>query len=307
MTSPYWTHAVITPPGAVAIIGEELRWTAGSPNVSRDADRNLLNRFLALSERPEGLADFVRSYGALRLCREHGLPSQHNTPVLGEDVQPCQPRQEGSWYCEPAAAYLNFANEAARLCELAERNGKGDETPDDFRNVSTLIGASFELPIPGAAGESDMSSWFAERGLSNRWPAEFQRTASANTDTTDEDYQISFLDSYLERWHKLGNVRLHLAYDGPSVHTKLFGDGTFGALALQLASRVTARLQGVNSDRPFLEAVCSECGTIFVATRKPNPNRNCYCPGCGRPAAVRNAQRNRREKIESQRKVETNG
>ena len=60
-----------------------------------------------------------------------------------------------------------------------------------------------------------------------------------------------------------------------------------GALALQIMLVLT-RWSGI--------AICSSCGRLFSPSRRPNPNRNAYCKGCGVRAAWREAQARRRER-----------
>ena len=93
----------------------------------------------------------------------------------------------------------------------------------------------------------------------------------------------------------LGGVHPGLEYVDGSFRTmfQTAGGNLFGALALQLLLAVS-RTDGL--------AHCSACGNPFVFTgRRPNPNRRCYCPSCGLPAAQRDASRAYRARLRQSR------
>ncbi|MGO9057287.1 MAG: hypothetical protein ACLQU2_07865 [Candidatus Binataceae bacterium] len=100
----------------------------------------------------------------------------------------------------------------------------------------------------------------------------------------------SFVAYGLDLWLRYFQVRPRISYNPrrKRFETHISGRPAFpGALALQLLLAITRSL-GV--------AVCSSCGKPFRPSRRPNPNRNCYCKACGIKAAWREAQARRRQK-----------
>ncbi len=93
--------------------------------------------------------------------------------------------------------------------------------------------------------------------------------------------------SVLDQWAALGDLRPRVRVNGRNPVIRL-GGFLFGALALQLMSALT-RTAGF--------AICSECGAAYVPSRQPRRGQQNYCEGCGRPAALRHAQRKRRSRL----------
>jgi hypothetical protein len=91
----------------------------------------------------------------------------------------------------------------------------------------------------------------------------------------------------LDQWAALGDLRPRVRTNGHNPVIRL-GGFLFGALVLQLMSAVT-RTAGF--------AICSECGMAYVPSRQPRRGQQNYCEGCGRPAALRHAQRKRRSRL----------
>ncbi len=61
----------------------------------------------------------------------------------------------------------------------------------------------------------------------------------------------------------------------------------FGAIARQMAHAIV---------RAPMLATCAECGSVFPTKRRPAAGRRSWCPSCGKKAADRQAQRDRRAK-----------
>jgi hypothetical protein len=94
----------------------------------------------------------------------------------------------------------------------------------------------------------------------------------------------------MELWLRLFQVRPHATYNSrrKRIEVKISGMPPLpAALALQIMLVLT-RWSGI--------AICSGCGKLFSPSRRPNPNRNAYCKGCGVRAAWREAQTRRRER-----------
>lgn len=86
----------------------------------------------------------------------------------------------------------------------------------------------------------------------------------------------------LEYWLGVTGVGPRLRQQDGSLRILLGGGGVLGALALQ-TTLAAARSKGL--------AFCSDCHMAYVPKRRPNPNRQNYCPSC-RDAGIpnRNAQ-----------------
>jgi hypothetical protein len=92
----------------------------------------------------------------------------------------------------------------------------------------------------------------------------------------------------LDLWLRFSKVRPRPTYNPRRNRFEIRITGSpalLGALALQIMLAMT-RSAGI--------AVCSGCGKLFPPSRRPNPNRNAYCKGCGIKAAWREAQTRRR-------------
>jgi hypothetical protein len=104
----------------------------------------------------------------------------------------------------------------------------------------------------------------------------------------DVSFDRRVLTSLLNEWTLVGGVRQTLQWDHPMPDVTLWGDGLFGALAVQLQFAVS-RTQGF--------AVCSVCGRPYVPTRRPRGDERRYCKRCVDDGArERAASRSWREK-----------
>ena len=132
--------------------GEWLAWRVRAPgNVDSGFTRGerpegCLAAFLALEQAPlRDFPAFVRRWGVLGICVEHGLPGVHDacTPRSGENAQELFPRRsltEG-WtvplrtYQEPVATWRRMAGEIATVLRLgrALRAGEPGEQADLVR------------------------------------------------------------------------------------------------------------------------------------------------------------------------------
>jgi len=94
----------------------------------------------------------------------------------------------------------------------------------------------------------------------------------------------------VDLWLRFFQVRPRVTYDETRkrIEAKMSGSPALaGALALQIMIVLT-RSTGF--------AICSGCGRPFAPSRRPNPNRNAYCQGCGKKAAWRDAQERHRKR-----------
>ena len=102
----------------------------------------------------------------------------------------------------------------------------------------------------------------------------------------------NLITSAINQWLDSGNVRPTISWTGLIDSKAAFSlsSGTFGSIGIQLMSAV-ARIQNIY--------FCDGCGTPYPRQRKPQSNRNQYCPKCGEPVASRNRQRNYRRQAKA--------
>lgn len=92
----------------------------------------------------------------------------------------------------------------------------------------------------------------------------------------------------LESWLKKANVRLGLQWGKPGPEAVIRADSLLGALAIQLLLAISQRAALVT---------CSGCGRFYFPKKRPQSGKRHYCDECGRTAALRDAQRERRRRI----------
>ena len=234
-----------------------LHFSGSWTNKEIEAPPDLLDRFLLLHGADDGqILDFVRRFGPIFCCREHGLPMTHWTLggpkirihqglyLLDADID------SQGYYSEPVRTWRTLSQMAQSLLQIfaALRLGTGPEE-NDSRNAWEL----FLLP-------EDV------------------------TEMPRADYsQVQILT---DSWMMLGDVRPRLARDawrspallaGRRTSIELEGWNVLGAAAIGLLS--------VIADAPHV-ATCSHCGKVYTPTRRPARGRRSYCPECrGKHAA----------------------
>jgi transposase-like protein len=105
--------------------------------------------------------------------------------------------------------------------------------------------------------------------------------------------------SELNAWIKRAGVNMEARFNGfkspmPWEAAVTWNSRLFAALALQLVYAVSSAV---------LRYKCTACGKLYSRRRKPTYGRFDFCPKCGRRAAVRMAERRRREKISEARQL----
>jgi hypothetical protein len=181
-----------------------------------------------------------------------------------------------------------FAAEARALISLVDRIAAGDEEPQDFETVFRLITperSAPTMPQRESLGLDESFDWIDQQGRFSLLPPDLNARYQ-------EDSTAFVLDTLIDRWLKLGNVRLRYSYQESVVRPALFGDGTFSAIALQLATYATKRLAG----ELIPTATCSSCSKPYVPTRKPRADRDNFCQECGQHEPQRRASMRYREK-----------
>jgi len=274
-------------PGRVRIVGKGLAWTF--PTLARQRytgpGRTLLRDFIALASKPAPLIrDFAAQWGVLYICK-HALPSTHNpTPRLPsfdplKDVperarrmalfdRRCYLAEIKPWvYWEPLDIWRRYARTAGAVlnlaCQLRTRQ-LGDV--DDWRLV--LGDASWEPP----------DEW--------RRPPEKARALS--------ERRFLLANHVNNEWLRRGQVSPTLEWRKGTPGLIFGSKCLFGALAIKLALAV-ARTEGF--------ALCASCGTYYIPSRRPAPNRRQYCHECGPVVAKRDAARDYRARKAQARQV----
>jgi hypothetical protein len=266
----------------------DLLWRQDLRTRSQACPDDLLLRFCTLAEKtedqlPGAILTFARRFGPLAICK-HGLPRTHHVPALGTG-NPCQTvttvdRGE-VWNSDPLDAWHRLAVEALVTRVLIDFVATNRAEPIHFGILAYLIypgtppaetPLALDLALPAKASE------LAHRRV------KFQQRAA----------KLLLLEWAVERWWKLGDVRLRFDYSQASPSATLAGEGLFGALAEQLISYASTRLGGFAL--PEGRCLCDSCYKPFVPRRHPAAGQNHYCEDCGRRAALRDAQRRLRAK-----------
>lgn len=275
-------------PSEVQADGDGIRWRVTGHRKSTGADRNMLGGFLRLAEADtEAVARYAQRWGVLGLCEKHGLPETHpldldwylHRPLQGGGAGPCPYAKatERSWWYEAADAWQELARQGAAILTLAVGLHEGD-TGDPA--VWELLP---DYPVEIVRSHSE-PAYVTFRRI---WTP----TPTAPPQDLEEGRRV--LAMHVDLWLHLGQVRNRLRWDGPDPTLELQPHGLFGALAMQLASRVTGRAA---------VAICSNCQMPYEPERKPNPNQRRYCPAC-REARVpqRDAKRDLRARKAAER------
>jgi hypothetical protein len=227
----------------------------------------MLEDFIRLADGGADVAEYARRWGALLVCEAHGMPVTHLPSVIPGGSDCCPPRRlEG--------AYWTRIDEWQRYARVA-------------RAVRRIAGA-LRLGETGRADDWDTLHRAHEFGLETLMLAE--ESAGLSVDRVAwHRREIAYL---VGLWLHMGGVQPRLQWESSVPRIVLssgqFGAaGFFGALAIQL-------MLAVSDARELVE--CSFCGRPYVPARKPNPNRDHYCPDCGRSAALSRASARHREK-----------
>jgi hypothetical protein len=119
------------------------------------------------------------------------------------------------------------------------------------------------------------------------------------TSLTDALPEAGWFVAYgMDLWLRFFQVRPRVTYNETRkrVEARMGGSPALAAaLALQILVVLT-RSSGF--------AICSGCGQPFAPARRPNPNRNAYCRGCGKRAGWRDAQERHRKRTSSSVRAE---
>ncbi len=250
--------------------------------------RQMLERFTRIRNAADVIA-FGRRYGTLGIC-EHGRPRTHSMvkDEWGRAVYctPDLPR------FEPLDRWLHYAHQGRWLVHLAAELVRPSE-PDE--------------PAGGERYEARMRCWrqiyrsqlSAETQAKARgeWPAYgSQRSWEERIDELSRSRAVArvWFQGDVNDWLEEGDVRPRVAlspdYQSAEDYTCIaIAEGTFGVLAVQLLS-VALRAREV--------ATCDACGGSYLRLYRRSPvgpaGRHNYCSDCGKRAAWRLGQQDRR-------------
>lgn len=254
-------------PGRVDLSDSELfyRWlpTGDTPGVAATSKSpQMLRRFLALaSARDDRVKSFAEDFGPLWLCR-HGLPNAH------------------------AARGFVPASPVPSVCEVQLRDGAFVERVGHWRALSAQANALMTLAADlhrGQVGTEDLWSVLPvdpEGGSGAHVPHPVPKDLEAAREV---------LTLRFNTWLQWSDVRSALRWESAQEPVVLQSPiGVFGALALQMVSRV---------GRMPPTAVCSGCGFRYERSgRAPKKGQRNFCPDCRSTAPSRLAKRDQRQR-----------
>lgn len=224
--------------------------------VERRVSPLIVDDFIALAESwsEDHLLIFIRRYGVLHLC-EHGLPMFHNRR-RSEKLLPGECTEQRSlspgWdYQEPIHIWRRYAAEGRGLLLMAQSLQAGR-----MPSAEVLDSA---MPLFSVLLEHHQ-----QEGVFGRRP-----------DPQEDCSRL--LAMLLNEWIDIGGVRPYFSIGATGWRVRLSAGHyatTFGAIAVRLAL-LAAGAQGLS--------VCSnpDCRREYLhGRRRPDPNRNNYCPEC---------------------------
>lgn len=227
-------------------------WTNELWEKRTSAPEGMLDAFIRIDE-PRQVQQFADRWGAFYLC-EHLLPRSHNSPIpLVRDGCSALGPSASAYYREPLDRWFFFARAARAILNVAAAFQAGQQPPPELLAVlDRWIAMGFLAGLDQPADFGDM-------------PLPMRLQFAVNL------------------WLAVGGVHPEISTekDPPEI---VFKVGTFGAIGMQIMQAVS-RTQGI--------ALCSSCGTPYPRHgRRVQAGRRNYCDKCGRPAALRDAQRN---------------
>lgn len=275
-----------TVPSDIEPDGDGIRWRVDQEGGDEaQAGPRMLEGFIRLADADaEAVVKYARRWGVLGLCK-HGLPDTHTIevgrylrrPVVSGSMVCAHPMaSDKSWWYEPLAAWQDLARQAKATLTLAvalHRQELGD--PEEWAILPEYLLEIVEPPVGPTPGHA----------------LEFRRSwdpTPTSAPTTLEDGRAA-LAWHIDHWLHWGQVRNRFRWDDRSPALELQPHGLFGAIAMQVASRVTGR---------DALAICHNCQMPYQPTKRPDPNRRNYCPQCREAGAPqRDARRDYRARM----------
>ncbi len=230
----------------------------------------LLSEFVKLAQgTPADVMRFAQRWGALSLCRMHGLPFGHSRSCI--ESRPFL-TQEGS---ESIGHWIRTAKGFEALIGLAiafKKRSYGDDA--DWDSVEAAISGP---DFPSATPHKSIIKWVDD---------ERERLAVARLRFQIEvDRLIKIARITPRLWWNQKRDRFQVDFDSSTSQTP----NLLCVLTLQLLPVL------VNPDGRKGFAKCSDCGRPYRVDRRPNPNRRNYCTRC-KKSAWRDSKRDQRRK-----------
>jgi hypothetical protein len=235
----------------------------------------MLKRFLALeSAEPEQILRYASEFGTLHLCA-HGLPNTHN--LSGRNAIPRVSR-----YC---------------ACDTVTAGEWTIEPLDDWRALSRQANAMLDLAVQIDRGESGSHDLWSQLP----YFLDYDDPGEATYLPPPPDVVIARLvfASLVDTWLDWAQIRPSFSWGDHGALVNYYPVGLFGALAMQLATRI---------GRVSPTAICSFCSNEYEPTRAPKHGQRNFCPNC-RAQGVPNmlAKRDARENERKRREKEGDG
>lgn len=296
-------------PSKVELREDRLVWSSRSFGREIEWGPGLLEDFIRLADGTDkAICNYAGHWGVLGLC-DHDLPHTHKAndeawELLALDTTSREDTDDrwdfapraptcairatsgprGAEYWEPASAWRKFAREARAMMRIASfLHRKEMGKPEDWQALQDYwsVGA-----FPRA---SHLAVSWVQSPYFTKWPTadEPLSWSAVPQDAAAIGIHRRLLARIVNRWQELGRVRPCLPWGFGEISSRLvlMGDGLMGALAIQL-------LMAVSGGKGL--ALCSSCGAPYMPKRRPNTKRRNYCLDCGRTAALRDAQQDRR-------------
>ena len=233
------------------------------PRPGASSGRKLLRAFAAVSS-PASAVSFVRRFGPLGLCREHGLPGCIPCgywPRWGALPRaPAVRDADGTgYYVESLDGYLFFARFARAVLRIAAQLKRGSRrAPEDWETVDELVEREAQREPVLGPWVATLGRMRTNLGSSGEWLALVfalnllaMRCRASPSCTPRADYSKHGL--------RVTGIELGIEPDA------------FSAIGFQLINTV-ARGKEIY--------LCSYCGALYTPARRPNPNRRNFCDDC---------------------------
>lgn len=249
----------------------------------------MFNDFVRLwQEPPEAILRYAKRWGVLYLDLE-GTPCvkaytvrySSDDPSDRQELPRSEPIDAWIYFSRRAYAVLNIA---ASLKLVSPKQGKR-ASPSDWALLDSL---------DNKVGDQVFDDLWRRRGLLDLYAL----AGCPYSVAWDINQERRWLAREITLWLEIG--RPGFAVNERSWELEVdYNSCLFAAIALQLALTVTGARNLFT---------CSGCGLPYVREKKaPKPSQGNYCLQCGPKAALREADRRRREKVSDARRLYANG
>lgn len=264
--------------------GDVLKWHVETEVLTSEERSNpwvssrppLLRTFLNLADATsEEIARFAARWGILGLCEPHGLPVTH--PPAFASAQLISRGFAIKWDSQPTTV-------GADNCTVSGDLG-GTESIESWRCLSAFVGALLRVAGSLHTGRfGDPGDWGVLVG--DYW---------WDRETTPPHLLKHVLAQIIDALLQVAGVRVRFTWVVGPPEVVFTTHSLMAALAVQVSLAATQR-DGF--------AICSGCQRFYIPSRRPSSGRRNYCQECGRPAALRDAQRDRRLRLRTGRDMD---